>query len=178
MSKKARLERTVKARDPDSIVAPDRRKEKPDARRRRLEGRGTERAILPAELREALDDFLVALRAEAGAARNTLIAYASDLEHFFGYAVERKHKTLARIDPELVVDYLSWRRASGASEATVARNLAAVRMCLRHLVAAGALKGDPTALLSSPKLGRALPGTLSPEDVERLLGLLHGVSDC
>lgn len=131
---------------------------------------------LPTELGEGLDDFLIALRAEAGAARNTLVAYAADIERFFAFAAERKRLKLARIDAEVVVDYLAARRASGAAEATVARNLTAVRMCLRHLVAAGALKSDPTALISSPKLGRALPGTLSPTDVERLLAAPHGVA--
>jgi integrase/recombinase XerD len=132
------------------------------------------RALLPAELREALDDFLIALRAEAGAARNTLAAYEADVERFFAFAVQTRRGKLARIDPEVIVDYLSFRRANGAAEATVARNLAAVRMCLRHLVAAGAMKSDPTALIASPKLGRPLPGTLSPEDVEKLLAAPSG----
>ncbi|MDZ4772591.1 MAG: tyrosine recombinase [Planctomycetota bacterium] len=129
---------------------------------------------LPAELQEGLDDYLVALRAEAGAARNTLTAYRGDLVRFFTFAAEKECATLARIDPECVVQYLTWRRASGASEATVARNMAAVRMCLRHLVQSGALKKDPTALLSSPKLGTSLPTTLSPDDVERLLAAPRG----
>ncbi|MBL8857499.1 MAG: tyrosine recombinase [Planctomycetes bacterium] len=132
------------------------------------------RAALSAEVQEGIDDFLIALRAEAGLARNTLIAYAADLRRFFTFAAEKRRVTLARIDPELVVDYLSARRAEGASEATVARNLAALRMCLRHLVQSGALKSDPTALLPAPKLARTLPVTLSPEDVESLLAAPRG----
>lgn len=129
---------------------------------------------LPAELREGLDDFLVAQRAEAGLARNTLSAYQGDLERFFAYAGERGRARLAQVDAELIVDFLAARRAEGASEATVARQLAAVRGCLRHLVQAGALKRDPTALLSAPKLARHLPTSLSTEDVERLLGSARG----
>jgi integrase/recombinase XerD len=132
--------------------------------------------VLPPDMREGLDDFLIALRAEAGAPRNTLVAYTADVERFFAFAAENGRSKLARLDPEVVVDYLAARRASGTAEATVARNLAAVRMCLRHLVASGALKSDPTALISAPRLGRPLPGTLSPDDVERLLAAPSGES--
>lgn len=116
-----------------------------------------------------MTDFLVALRAEAGLARTTLRAYRSDLEAFLGHLTERGSRTFEAIDADAIVDYLGHRRASGASEATVARNLAAIRMCVRHRVTTGQLAKDPTALIRTPKLARLLPHTLSPEDVERLL---------
>lgn len=120
-------------------------------------------------MRAGLSDFLVALRAEAGLARNTVAAYATDLEHFFAFARARGRDTLLAIDGDLVVDYLGARRAEGRTEATVARNLAAIRGCLRHLVQAGILPRDPTALIKTPKLARGLPTTLSADEVERLL---------
>lgn len=120
-------------------------------------------------LRPGLDDFLLALRVEAGLARNTLAAYRGDLMRFLAWATRRGVKHYADIDAALVVDSLAERRAAGMAEASVARNLVALRMLMRHLVQEGKLTRDPTALITAPVLRRALPGTLSIEDVERLL---------
>ncbi len=122
-----------------------------------------------AEMRAGLVDWIVALRAEAGLSRNTTSAYSTDLTAFLTWASERGVATYAAIDADLVVDWLGHRRAQGMSEATVARNLAAIRGLLRHRVQTGAQTGDPTSLIPTPKLGSPLPKTLSPEDVERLL---------
>ena len=51
----------------------------------------------------------------------------------------------------------------------MARFLAAARSFYGHAVANGALAADPTANVSRPLLGRPLPGSLSEEEVERLL---------
>jgi integrase/recombinase XerD len=127
------------------------------------------KSALPPDLRAGLADFLVALRAEAGLARNTCTAYAADLAAFLAFAHERGSATFADIRADLVVDWLGHRRGTGMSEATVARNLAAIRGLLRHRVQSGAQATDPTALIRTPKLGRPLPVTLSTEDVEKLL---------
>jgi integrase/recombinase XerD len=120
-------------------------------------------------LRAGLVDHLVALRAEAGLARNTTAADSADLAAFLAFAGERGAATFAAIDADLVVDWLGHRRAQGMSEATVARNLAAIRGLLRQRVQTGAQTEDPTRLIPTPKLGKPLPKTLSPDDVERLL---------
>jgi len=73
------------------------------------------------------------------------------------------------LDAQSIVDYLAARRAAGAAEASVARNLASLRMCLRYLVAEGRLARDPAALVRAPLLTRALPHTLDVEQTERLL---------
>lgn len=130
---------------------------------------------LPPDLRDGVTDFLDALRVEAGLARHTLAAYRSDLTRFSLFLVERGVSRFADVDADLVVDFLAHRRALGLAEATVARNLAAVRMCLRHLVQSGALTKDPTTLIHAPRLARTLPGTLTAEDVERLLTAPAGV---
>jgi integrase/recombinase XerD len=120
-------------------------------------------------LTPGLEDFLLALRVEAGLARNTLAAYRADLVRFLAWATRRGVEDYAAIDASLVVDALAERRAAGLAEASVARNLVAVRMLMRHLVQAGQLVRDPTALITAPVLRRALPSTLSIEDVEHLL---------
>lgn len=133
-----------------------------------------EEGTVPRAMLAELADFLEALRVEAGLARSTLSAYEADLTHFFLWAKRRDVLRPLDIDADLVIDYLSYRRNEGLAEATVARNLVSVRMFVRHMVAEGVLKKDPTALISAPVLRRALPKTLSPQDVDELLDAPEG----
>ena len=133
-------------------------------------------AELPPALRADLADFLEALRVEAGLARNTLAAYRSDLLAFLGWAVGVGVARMAEVDAARVVDWLAERRAAGLAEATVARNLAALRMFAGHLVREGRLARDPLAELRAPVLRRSLPRALGTDDVERLLEACGGDS--
>jgi len=110
------------------------------------------RPPLPAPLREGLEDYLLALRVEAGLARRTLSAYRSDLERALAWFGERGCADWAALGPEDVVDFLAARRAGGAAEATVAHDLTALRMLCGHLVAERRLARDPCALLRAPVL--------------------------
>lgn len=131
-------------------------------------------ADLPDAFADGLADFLEALRVEAGLARNTLAAYASDLARFLARAVQAGHGDFAALDAALIVDHLAAQRAAGRAEASVARSLVAIRMLLRHLVGEGRLERDPSALLLAPVLRSSLPHALSVEDVERLLAAPAG----
>lgn len=121
-----------------------------------------------------LAPFLEALRIEAGLARNTLIAYRTDVLAFFRWASQRGLRSPTEVDAEAIVDWLAFQRAAGLSEATVARELVAVRMWARHLVAEGGLARDPTALLQAPVLRRALPHCLGVSEVEALIAGSEG----
>lgn len=130
---------------------------------------GTAAEELPRDLQRGRDDFLEALRVEAGLSRNTLAAYSRDLTSFFLWAAEGGVMRFADLDSAHLVDHLAEARRDGAAEASVARRLAAIRGCLRHLVAEERLDHDPGALLATPKLARALPSVLTVDEVERLL---------
>jgi len=57
----------------------------------------------------------------------------------------------------------------GASKATVARKLAAVRAFYRHLVERGEVEANPAQLVSSPQRDAYLPRVLKPAEVSELL---------
>lgn len=131
---------------------------------------------LPAPYRAALADFLEALRVEAGLSRATLQAYRRDIEAAARFFVERGARGFSAVDPDLLVAYLTARRAAGAAEASVARGLCALRMLFRHLAAEGRIDSDPASLLSAPVLRHALPRALTVGEVERLLRAPAGAS--
>jgi integrase/recombinase XerD len=124
---------------------------------------------LSTAFRDGLEDLLEALRVEAGLARSTLISYRSDLERTLAWAMARGTTRFEELDARLILDYLAARREEGAAEATLAHNLSALRMLLRHLLAEGVLERDPSALIPTPLLRRSLPRVLDVGQVDRLL---------
>ena len=113
-----------------------------------------------------IDRFLEMLGAEAGAARNTLAAYRSDLrlasDVLCGGLADADAAALQRLGD-------GW---AGLSRATVARKAAALRRFFAFLAEEGHRADDPGAALPRPGAGRALPKTLGHGDVDRLFAAL------
>ena len=112
--------------------------------------------------------FLEARAAELGAARNTLAAYARDLDDFTGWLARHDHtpETAAQTDIEA---YLVDCEARGLAVATRARRLSAIRQLFGFAVEEGLRADNPALRIRGPGRGRKLPRTLSEADVDRLL---------
>ena len=115
-----------------------------------------------------LEAFLEMLAAERNAARNTLVAYQSDLEDFAAFAA-RSGQALAGAGADTLRAYLAGLSAAGLSARTAARRLSALRRFHRFLLREGVRADDPTGLLDAPKLPRGLPKYLSEHEVDALL---------
>lgn len=112
--------------------------------------------------------FLEAKAAEAGAARNTIEAYARDLNDFLGWCVAKglKPDTLGRAEIE---SYLVACDAEGLAKSTRARRLSAVKQFYRFAYEER-LRGDNPAIeIKGPGRSKALPKVLAEEEVDRLL---------
>ena len=116
-------------------------------------------------------DFLTFLTVEKNASENTISAYRSDLAQF--------EKSVARqaaggcsweaITDEMLLTFVEELRERRYKAATVARKVAAVKSFFSFMAAEGILTCDPTEDLRSPQVGKALPKTLTPEEVDELL---------
>ena len=115
-----------------------------------------------------LEAFLEMLAAERGAARNTLLSYQADLEDFSTFAAARRTSPEAA-DAALLQAYMASLHSAGLSARTAARRLSALRQFHRFLLREKIRADDPTQLLDSPRLPKALPKYLSEEDVDALL---------
>jgi integrase/recombinase XerD len=120
---------------------------------------------LAGALREA---FLEMLAAERGAARNTLAAYATDLEDFAAFCA-RLGLAPEAVGPEPLSDYLRSLADLGLKPRTVARRLSALRQFYRFLAREGIRPDDPTELLDGPRPTPPLPRPLAEEEVVTLL---------
>lgn len=113
------------------------------------------------------DLFIHHLRVERGLADNTIESYSRDLMRFFKYLERRKLSPL-HLTQDDILDYMVTMKRV-LSVRSSARNLSALRMFFRFLVAEGKIQGNPARLLGVPKLPRRLPGALSPSEVNLLL---------
>lgn len=89
-----------------------------------------------------VDAFLEMLAAERGAARNTLLAYAADLNDFTGFAAARGTGP-AEAGEALLRDWLVAQSTAGFSARTAARRLSAIRQFHRFLLREGIAPTTP-----------------------------------
>lgn len=118
----------------------------------------------------AVESFLVVSAARL--APRTVEAYRRDLADFAAHLqAAPQHAT-----PDQLQAYIAQMRADGLANTTIARRIAALRSFYRHQVLLGARADNPAAELELPKRRRALPKTLSPGEVERLIDAANGVT--
>jgi len=120
-----------------------------------------------ADWARGLSVFDASLRAR-GLRERTRQAYGGDLGQLAEWAsghelgpTDLGHRELRRF-----AGVISER---GASKATVARRLAAVRAFYRHLLERGEIEANPAQLVSSPRREAYLPRVLKPGEVGDLL---------
>jgi integrase/recombinase XerD len=117
--------------------------------------------------RALVDRFLDMLAAEAGAARNTLLAYRSDLE-----AAAAVLTTIGTAgSDELVKLGAAW---TDLAPSTVARRSAALRRFYGFLHEEGLRANDPSAALPRPATERPLPRILEPHEVDAMFAEVEG----
>lgn len=115
-----------------------------------------------------IEVFLDAVWMERGLSDNTLSAYRTDLRGLAMWLAQQDSE-LMRVRREQLLAYLAHRTENGAKTRSTARLLSTIRHFYRHQVREGHLKVDPSAQISSPKLRRTLPETLTESEVEALL---------
>lgn len=116
--------------------------------------------------RVLIDRFLEMMAAEAGAARNTVAAYRTDLS----LASATLGGTLAEADAAAI-----GRLADGwatLAKSTVARKASALRRFYAFLAEEGLRADDPGSALPRPGTSRPLPRTLSGGDIEAMFAAI------
>ncbi len=121
----------------------------------------------PPPLPPHLAAFIDSLMFEQGLSRHTLAAYRSDLLHFYQWLATHQYEP-EQADSLLLEQYLS-HEAERLNPRSLARHLSALRQFYHFLLRQQQISHDPTALLSGPRKGKALPKSLSEADVEALL---------
>jgi integrase/recombinase XerD len=122
----------------------------------------------PATMDRWMSTFLDAQAAEAGAARNTQLAYGRDLQDFAGW-LARQGRDFATATRDDVESYLVFCEAQGLSRSTRARRLSAIRQLFRFAHDEGWRADHPAIRITGPGRGKSLPKTLTTAEVDRIL---------
>ena len=125
-------------------------------------------------MREEVNGFLNYLAVEKGFSENTLAAYRNDLCQLADFAGEELAKpgvapSWGNFSRQGMLAYMLNLKERGYAATTVARKTAASRSFFGFLVAEGIIKSDPTANMSAPSVGKALPKPISISQVRTLL---------
>ena len=118
-----------------------------------------------------ISGYLDTLWLERGLSENTLMAYRRDLQMTAQWLEKRSQGQMVvfQADNDALIEFMVQRKSAGVSDKSSARWLSTLRGFYRHMIFNQRLVDDPTQKLEHPKLGRSLPSSLSPAQVEALL---------
>ena len=118
-----------------------------------------------------ISGYLDTLWLERGLSENTLMAYRRDLQMTAQWLEKRSQGQMALLqaDNDALIEFMVQRKSAGVSDKSSARWLSTLRGFYRYMIFNQRLADDPTQKLEHPKLGRSLPSSLSPAQVEALL---------
>src|SRR3972149_5424936 len=116
-----------------------------------------------------LRSYLHFLELEKNASPNTVDSYRRDLERFLSYLGDAGIGSPAGADEETVSRFVRLLGELGLSPRSVSRNLTALKMFYRFLVAEKETETDPTRHLDAPRLGKTLPDVLNPGEIEAII---------
>ncbi len=123
----------------------------------------------PAAFAGDIDGFIAFLDLERGLSRHTRENYQRDLDQAATWLARREVADWRTVSPAQAGEWLHSLSRADFAVASLARKLTALRVFARYLMREKLRTDDFTALLAGPKLGRRLPGTLSVDEVARLL---------
>ena len=123
---------------------------------------------------DAIDEYITAVRAERGLARNTTAAYRRDLDQYAAFLAEAGLIEIDSVDHEAVAGFVKHLADRGLAASTRGRKIAAVRNLHRFLVAEDLVGHDPTSLIDSPRRPANLPHVLTTDEVAALIEAADG----
>jgi integrase/recombinase XerD len=147
-------------------------------------------------MKQNIERFLEVLETERGFSVNTIFAYRNDLNQFLAFLRGESVDDGGRVSSEILAgeldgersplqlsaieqwgeltdqhltSYLLYLRSRKYASSTVARKMAAIKSFFNFLIGEGQMRGDPAARMTSPKVDKYTPRSISPSEVERLL---------
>lgn len=120
-----------------------------------------------------LKGFKTYLKLERGLSDHSIEAYINDvtkLEQYF----ESINLTLnvQTLQLSQLREFITWLNHLGMQASTQARVISGIKAFFNYLMLEEIIQQDPTALISSPKLSRKLPDTLSITEINKLIEVI------
>lgn len=117
--------------------------------------------------------FKAWLQLERSLADHSVAAYGRDLDLLTRYLqLESKGGTPSSLQLSDLRTFVHWVAGMGLSAASQARIISGLKSFFRYCVLEQIVTTDPTTLLEAPKQKRALPDTLSFEEIESIIAAI------
>ena len=121
------------------------------------------------EISNLIESFLSFLKENRNYSEHTLKSYRNDLNKFEIFLNENKILTIAKVNNNLVRNFLGLHRRKGLSPKSLARILSSLRSFFKFLKSEGKFTNDPTVGISAPKQDALLPKALDTDMIDKLL---------
>jgi integrase/recombinase XerD len=114
--------------------------------------------------------FKAYLQLEKSLSDNSVEAYLHDIEKLTTFLESSKQlKTPQQVELKDLEHFVKWISELGMTAGSQARIISGLRSFYKYCMLEQIVKTDPTTLLESPKLKRALPDILSFEEIENII---------
>jgi integrase/recombinase XerD len=123
----------------------------------------------PSAFANDIDGFIAFLGLERGLSPNTQSGYQTDLDQCAQYLARHGSTDWRSVKADAVAAWIHSLGGDDYTAASLARKLTALRGLSHFLVREELRADDFTELLSAPKLARHIPGTLTTDEIGRLL---------
>ncbi len=120
-------------------------------------------------MQKRLEEFLHHLHLSRGLSQNTLESYRFDLQKYFEYLKQHKLSDLNSVTSEKVSGFIYSLSRKGLKPTSVSRHLSAIRTFHKYLLNEDYSDSNPVETIDSPKIGRRLPHTLTPDEMKKIL---------
>lgn len=128
----------------------------------------------PAGFANDIEAYLGFISLERGLSKNTIAAYRRDLDQAAQAFAKRGAHDWREVTAAQASEWIQSLSTAHYTATSLARKLTALRNLAHFLVREHVRDDDFTALLSGPKLARRIPGTLTTEEIARLLASPNG----
>jgi integrase/recombinase XerD len=114
--------------------------------------------------------FRAWLQLEKSLSAHSVEAYTADLEKLTQFMLANGlEKTPEAIEAEDLESFVKWVSQLGMMPASQARIISGLRQFYKYCMAEEITRNDPTTLLESPRMKRALPDVLSFGEIEQMI---------
>jgi integrase/recombinase XerD len=114
--------------------------------------------------------FKAYLQLEKSLSDNSVQAYLQDIEKLIQYILlDEKPKTPGEIELNYLENFVKWISELGMTPSSQSRIISGLRSFYKYCLQEQIVNKDPTALLETPKLKKALPDILSFDEIESII---------
>ncbi|MDR1941457.1 MAG: site-specific tyrosine recombinase XerD [Endomicrobium sp.] len=124
------------------------------------------------DTKKILNDFISYISIEKGLSKNTALAYRSDITKFLDFAL-KKQISVEKFNHHDITDFLWSVKTEGLKPRSIYRAIESLRQFYKYLNCEDLIDNNPTSYIAAPKIPENLPGMLSFDEVELLLGSIN-----